>query len=381
MTVSDGINFGGAVISLLVALIELVPRLRTHSKRRQKKKAPSPKRHLTDVVETLEERRLRSASAAGLPSAQRSAGASVTWRSVDRRARARLDVEVAVVNYFVAGVTLLVWVPWSAASKGSRQSDPVPSVPRFLAASLLKAINTYCWILAVSTILAAAASALENTHPLWAALPLVILFGVRLPKDLIYGSASSWWVPPWSPRSPYFNTLSAQGLAAALISGVAFAGFYVLWAGKGDRPPLRSQRAIEMGTVMSMACLLLFPIHMLASALSPSIAPAFGTLPPFDLLLQSVNGLIGIGLTYLLVGEALLRMRSVGTASSFLLGFAMSCAVPMTLTLEALILRTPVEPFQWMGAGIFFFGFFFVGAEIDETLRHRPLHIQAMSMS
>jgi drug/metabolite transporter (DMT)-like permease len=389
MSTSEWINLGSLVVSVLVALKGLFPQWFGARSKHKPRKSPGSRRRspvqITDVVQTLSgaSPEVRIGCWVAVLAALCWSLGNIAFRWTAQRVQ-HSTFEVAVVNYVVAGATLLAWGAVLRRFEPSHQPIQFPSLPRFVAVSLLKAINTYCWILSVATIPAAAASALENTHPLWAALPLVLLFGVRLPKTWIYGSVLVVMGAALVTKTAVygFDALSAQGFAAALISGLAFAGFYVLWAGKGERPPFRSQRAIEMGSVMSMACILLFPIHVLVSALSPSATPAlFGTLPRLDLLLQSVNGLIGIGLTYLLVGEALHRMRSVGTASSFLLGFAMSFAVPMTLALESLILGTPVEPFQWMGACIFFFGFFIVDAQVDETLRHRPLHVQAMSMS
>lgn len=283
--------------------------------------------------------------------------------------------ETAVVNYTVAGLTLLIWGAVMRRSEHPREPIQFPALPRFLAASLCKSINTYCWILSVSFIPAASAAALENMHVVWAALVLMLALGIPLPKVWMYGSVFLLVGGALVTRVAVygFAGISTFGFAAALISGLAFAGFYLLWNGDGTRPPTRSHRAIGMGSVLSMALVFLFPIHMLASTMWPGMAAGFfGSLPYLELATQAANGMVGIGLTYLLIGEALHRMRTVGAAGSFLLGFAMSSAVPLTLLLEFLILGVTVEPSQWMGAAMFSFGFIFVAGEIDDTLRLRP---------
>jgi drug/metabolite transporter (DMT)-like permease len=277
------------------------------------------------------------------------------------------NFEIAVINYAVAGLTLIVWGATMRRSEETRGPILFPALPRFLAASFFKSLNTYCWILSVSFIPAAFASTLENLHVVWAALALMLVFGIQLPKVWMYGSVLVLVGGALVTRVAVygFAGIHTFGFAAALLSGLAFAAFYLLWTGQGSRPRARSERAIEMGGVLSMALVFLFPIHMLASAIWPSYVGAlFGRLPVPDLWMQAANGIIGIGLTYLLIAEALHRMRSVGAAGSFLLGFAMSSAVPLTLLLEVVILGVPAEPSQWVGAAMFSFGFIFVAGEI-----------------
>jgi drug/metabolite transporter (DMT)-like permease len=275
--------------------------------------------------------------------------------------------DIAVVNYAVAGLTLMVWGALRRRSDHAGEPMRFPALPRFLAASLFKSLNTYSWILSVSFIPASFASTFENLHVVWAALALMLVFGIQLPKVWMYGSVLVLVGGALVTRVAVygFAGIHTFGFTAALVSGLAFAGFYLLWTGDGSRPRARSERAIEMGGVLSMALVFMFPIHMLASAVWPSYVGAqFGQLPIPDLRLQAGNGIIGIGLTYLLIAEALHRMRSVGAAGSFLLGFAMSSAVPLTLLLEFVLLGAPVEPFQWIGAAMFSFGFIFVAGEI-----------------
>jgi hypothetical protein len=113
-----------------------------------------------------------------------------------------------------------------------------------------------------------------------------------------------------------------------------------------------------MGTLLLVSGLLLYPIHLLSSLLwVGSISWPLMEVGVVDGAVQCLNGLLGIGVTYFLFGEATSLLQRAGGLSSLLLAIGLSFAIPVTLLTEAEVLGESVSSIQWAGVVMFIVGF------------------------
>ena len=270
-------------------------------------------------------------------------------------------IDIALVNYVVAAVTLLLGglaAGWSNKRKmvWPRTESPV----KFWFVALFKGANTLCWILAVSMISAAATAALENLHVVWTVVFLALFWRGRVPKgawiNIVIGATMLALGTILIIGTKDISSANLLGILLGIVSGLSFSAFYVSWERTGRRPAELWQRSVETGGLLLAASALLFPIYLLVNLLllHGSTLP-FQALRARDIAIQVVCGLIGIGATYWFVNEALHRLEGHRLAS-LVLGVGLAYSVPMTMLLEIgfLGLETVLE--QWIGAALFFVG-------------------------
>lgn len=294
---------------------------------------------------------------------------SLTWGAgnvVTRWTAAQLPTtsfDIAVLKYLLAGAFLVLA---GVVIKQRRQPTADAGLfrpaldRRFLTASFIKGINTYSWILAATLIPAGSVATSENMHVVWTTLILAIVFGRDIPGSWFAGTAivGTGAALVTGIAVGDLSTQSAGGLVLAIISGLAFASFTIIWTGEGRRPDKLWKRSIEMGTLLLTAGITIYPVHLLVSQfwLGGSFIPLI-EIPPLHAAVQAINGLIGIGFTYFFMNEALSMTRNLSRLSSLLLAIGLSFSVPFTMLGEFLFLDVNVTLTQWIGVILFILGF------------------------
>ena len=282
----------------------------------------------------------------------------------------RASFDIALLKYIIASFVLgLIGVVLAR-----KQKSPKPwayylkliSTPKFLLSAFAKGLNTYCWILAVTTIAAGNVATLENLHIVWTALAVTLLFSERIPGAWIAGSVTVIIGATMitGVMVEEFTRASITGISFGLISGLAFSVFIVSWSSAKHAETL-AERTIEMALLLLASACSTYPLHLLINAvwLNGSLLP-LSEVGLYDGCVQTINGLFGIAATYFLLNEANAMMRDTGNLSTLLLAIGMSFAVPITMVAEWLLLNRDIESYQWMGVVLFVIGFTTVRAGI-----------------
>ena len=293
--------------------------------------------------------------------------------------------DVAILKYLVAGVVLVVCglcVRTQHEQTKSISNGSIYSINFFMAA-ICKSINTYSWVVAVTIMPATIVATLENLHVVWISLILIVFLKVRVPGTWL---TSSVIVLIGASLITGIGTESREGhlrwgLILGLNAGLFFALFNIFWVrGSLDDLPLW-RRTTNMGAFLILSGLLICPFHAIYVFLfEPEAFVPFRSLPFEHLVVQSINGLVGIGLTYFLINEAVNLMKNSGHLASVLLGLGISFAVLFTLLTEAIWFSETVTRAQWLGVLLFSTGFAAVRSHLlrqKEKLTTSPQAVSA----
>lgn len=273
------------------------------------------------------------------------------------------SLDIALLKYMLAGLVLIAFGITLKYAQGAHKkfnsSFSFPEKRVLISAGLAKGLNTYLWIVAVSLVSATSVATLENLHVVWTALILVVIFRVAVPGSwfnsaliVLIGASLITGVATHG-----LTNLNHMGFFLGLIAGLSFAVFTIIWAGEKNHPPLFWQRTVELGCFLILCAILIYPIHLvLRNWLGGHIEPLVN-LPFNHAFVQAVNGIVGVGLTYLLMNEAIALMKGAGRFTGLLLSLGISFSVLFTLVTEAFWFKTGIELSQWLGIILFSIGF------------------------
>jgi drug/metabolite transporter (DMT)-like permease len=282
-------------------------------------------------------------------------------------------LDIALIHYGFGALSLLALSTFVRSSTGREARAPLRRLAtlRTALAAVFKGLNTYSWILAVTLVPAALVATLENLHVLWTLLILGAFTSTRITSTwvanaivVILGAALITGVP--LDRALPHSTL--LGLSLSFLSGLAFSIFSVAWARREHKSIPFVWRCRETAMLLFFSAVSLFPIHLLVDRfwLKTGWQP-FSILPFRHLVVQAVVGVLSIGLTYLLMNEALMYMSGSGPFASLLLGLGISFAVAFTMIAEVTIFREPTTGYQWIGVVLFSVGFATIRSRLTES--------------
>jgi drug/metabolite transporter (DMT)-like permease len=283
--------------------------------------------------------------------------------------------DIALVNYLVASLSIIAVAWWLCRVDGVPFRAPGQRGVRFWLVAAAKGLNTYSWILAVTLISASAAAALEGLHVVFTVLLLALVFRVQVPRANWFTFAGSCLVLIVGTSlilgPPEIGTGSQAwlGVGLGVLSAFFFSVFYVLWDQISAKPASMGPRALDMGQMLLMSALCLFPIHVAVNAVwhQATLVP-FASMSWGDIGLQALCGLVGIGGTYFLINESLYHMRQ-HRLCSLLLGIGLSYSIPFTMLLDRIFLGTELGLQQWLGGLLFAAAF----AAIYRDMREKRL--------
>ena len=215
-------------------------------------------------------------------------------------------LDITLAKYLVAGTLITtITAVYIGARRNKYKFRPSKLQLRLFAfCAIAKAADTYLWNFAATQIPAVQVVTFNNLHIIWTTAAVIILFRQRVPGTWMTGSVVLL-VATWLITSIAFSSTNAPGLASAIASSLAFATFIVAWTGAQDPSTPFGYRTLTMGLFLIAAGLLVYPIHLgfrVFDSTLPLIPMA--STPINHLAMQSLNGIIGIAITYLLVNEA-----------------------------------------------------------------------------
>ncbi|MEO1530468.1 MAG: EamA family transporter [Planctomycetota bacterium] len=278
--------------------------------------------------------------------------------------------DVSFLKYLSAGILLAIaGVGYKLITKAPGNFLPSEFLSfsrRYRYAAIAKGLNIYFWLLAAAYSSASLTAALENLHIFWTSLLLTLTLGANLPRNwfglcfvILLGAF-------FIADIENANETWAAGVVLGILSGASFSAFSVLWSVRPSVPIQMWQRAIEMGALLIVSGLILLPIHFFVNELwlhGPRIP--FTDISGLDLLVQSLNGVLGIGITYFLISESLYKLQSFSVRSSLFVGLGLSFVVPITAISEFVVIGNDWTLVQLIGVGLFVAGYtLFRGAVI-----------------
>ena len=291
------------------------------------------------------------------------------------------NLEISILQYFSAAITIMAfalfnYVQNSKAGQSFFDFDVLSKPITFAAAAFFKGVNTYTWIASVAFVAAGISATLENLHVIWTAILLSLFARAVIPGSwftsgliVIAGAALILEVG----TDVDLSGTNRIGFALATISGITFSLFAFLWNQVGEKAEHLWQRAFGMSLFFIASCMMIVVAHLLLGNFLPSgNSLEFEVIPMHHLVIQFLNGIIHIGLTYFFINESLRLMRSAGSISALLLGLGISFAVLFTLLTEAIWLREPISLLQWIGIFLFSVGF----ASVRSNMLTKPLVVQ-----
>jgi len=245
----------------------------------------------------------------------------------------------------------------SVAQRYSRQA---------LLASMLKGSNTCLFVFSTMYIAATQSLVLESTYIVWS-LVLTMIFTVAKPKTLIAKAVLIFLAATLvsGQSSLQLNTkYHMLGAVFGIIAGMTYAGFLFFWsqvtAGLDDLPSLITSTGVLQ--MISLLSILVFSEFLSLILLGTWWMPLRNLNYP-DILLQMVNGIFVIGVTYLLLTVGMARLKELRQGASTLAALGLSFSIPFTLLPEYMIGKFHPTAIQIAGLILFMIGFIILTAE------------------
>jgi drug/metabolite transporter (DMT)-like permease len=293
-------------------------------------------------------------------------GNSITrWSAVKDQ---NTSFDIALLKYLVAGFFLILCGLLMKNISGekfsfSRFRNSI-NISNLIFASLAKGSNLYSWILAVTMTSAGIVATLENLHVMWT-VAVLVLSGKKMPRGFFISSVVIIIGVTLISGIAIKGINNSFGLALGVIAGISFSVFGILWAKNTRHPKSLWGRSIEMGILLILSGVIMYPVHLIVNEiwLKGARLP-FVEINSVDIGIQAINGLVGIGVTYFLMNESLVFLRKAERFPSLFLGLALSFVVPITMLSELAIFGLRVEIYQWLGVLLFVCGYTYMRGSI-----------------
>jgi len=232
-----------------------------------------------------------------------------------------------------------------------------------------KGANTCLFVFSTTFIVATEALILENTYIIWSLLfvffskrkishfPLIIqtlILGIGLFLITNHGVQINK------------SMLSFKGLYFGLGAGLSYALFLFFWseiAKELDYLEIQLKGTLQLLLISIISISLftwLYSLFFLNSFWIP-----FRSLEGIDLLLQFINGIFVVGLTYLLITVGMNQLKNTLTGSAFITALGLSFAVPFTLLPEFIIGKFIPTTIQIIGVIFFMVGFTLINSSLN----------------
>jgi len=157
----------------------------------------------------------------------------------------------------------------------------------------------------------------------------------------------------------FLRSLDITGVILGLASGLAFSLFTIFWSRTGVSSMNLAQRSFMLGLFMIITGILIYPAHILFKLIFLDQGHVFvvQVIPPRHIVIQALNGFIGLGLAYFLINESLKSLRVYGHFSALLVGLGLSYSVFFTYLGETILFGDPFTLPRWLGVVLFSIGF------------------------
>ena len=286
------------------------------------------------------------------------------------------SMDIAVANT-MGGLTLitvayLVWIV--ILKKDSTESlgraSPELRSRKSIISGALKGANTCLFVISTTYIVATQSLIYESTYIVWS-----LLLGVAFLTQRAKVGSSTFktalmlaGVIPVSGETSLSSSNPTLGAAFGISAGLVFALYLFSWSFV-----TKNLAGIRSKLIATEILLVISIITILVSAEAASVILLrilwlpLTNLKPSDVLFQTLNGGLVIGIVYLLLTSGMTALRTAREGASFIAAILISLMIPFTLLTEFAIGKFIPSYYQLLGVSLFIVGFALAGMSLNSN--------------
>lgn len=276
------------------------------------------------------------------------------------------SLDIAFANILGGLIFLILCVGARKLRASDVQVSSTLLVTRYLAPGAFKGANTCLFVLSATHIVASKSLVLESTYVLWA-----LLFGALLHHHpvrfrtslveaglLIVGAALVMGTTQWGA-----GVHTAEGIGYGLAAGISYAIFLLQWGQRADTgDELRAtQGLLAVALITTLVFAQLVTLVRYGAWWTP-----FAHVRAVDIGIQTANGVLGVGLTYLLITVAMSRLATVKQGVAFITSVGLAFSLPFTVLAEIALGRFAPSVEQYVGLCVFMTVFVMLSTSLQE---------------
>jgi drug/metabolite transporter (DMT)-like permease len=295
-------------------------------------------------------------------------------------------VEIALANTVggLSFVTVFLLAGVAISKSSAAHSDINESVhvlpylrnKHTILAGSLKGANTSLFVLSTTYTVATQSLVFESTYIIWSLLLGIVFFMRRtrifstvLEAFLLF--AGVVLVSGQTSLQLASGNL-ASGAMAGLFAGLTYAFYLFFWSFVTENLESLMSKFVSTFFLLVFAFLSIAGLSEIISlSLQHSWWIPFTNLRLFDIGLQTLNGLLVIGVVYSLVTIGMSNLRKAKQGASYIAAICLSSSIPFTLLIEFIIGKFIPTGAQLLGIALFVVGFIMISVNLATTHEKR----------
>lgn len=226
----------------------------------------------------------------------------------------------------------------------------------------LKGANSALFVLSATYIMATQAVVFESTYIVWSLIFTIIFYMRKVPAvssvlkvvllftGIIFVSGQT----TWHITSEYFYF----GAIFGLLAGVTYASYLLFWSFVSkDLENPESQRVSTIFLLSIAFVTIIVLSEIVGLVLLHKLRVPFSSLEFGDMLLQFFNGVMVMGIVYLLVTIGMNKVKRAREGANYIAAICLSFSIPFTLFIEFLVGKFIPTWLQLIGLLFFMIGF------------------------
>jgi len=236
----------------------------------------------------------------------------------------------------------------------------------------LKGANTSLFVLSATYIMATQAVVFESTYIVWSLIFAIIFYMRKVPivssvlkAALIFtGVILVSGQTTWHITSEYFSF----GAIFGLLAGVTYASYLLFWSFVSkDLGDPESQCVSTIFLLLIAFVTIIVFSEIVGLVLLHKLRVPFSSLEFGDMLLQFFNGVMVMGIVYLLVTIGMNKVKRAREGANYIAAICLSFSIPFTLFIEFLVGKFMPTWLQLIGLLFFMIGFILMSITLSNN--------------
>lgn len=293
---------------------------------------------------------------------------------------AAVDIALANTAGGLSFVTILLFIRAMILKTPASKSDSRESLrlrhyyrnKHSLLAGALKGANTSLFVLSTTYIVATQSLVFESIYIFWSLLLGIVFFTRKIPSVSTVLKAFLLFTGVILASGQTFLQLASENLMSGaffgILAGLTYAFYLFFWSlVTKDLESLTSQ-LVSTFILLTISLLSIITLSEIVSAiLLHNWWIPFTNLNPSDVVLQTLNGVLVIGVVYSLVTIGMSNLRKAREGANFVAAICLSFSIPFTLLAEFVIGKFIPTGAQLVGTALFVVGFALMSATMSKT--------------
>ncbi len=241
-----------------------------------------------------------------------------------------------------------------------------------------KGANSILFVLSTVYIVATQSLIFESTYVIWSLIIGVTLLRRRTSAGSAVLKALLLFIGiilvSGQTSLSLVTTYSAFGATFGLFAGLSFAFYLYPWSILTRNLESYGSKLVATGFLLTISTITICLLsELLSFALLGEVWTPFVSLKLSDAALQFFNGILVMGVVYLLVTIGMRTLRDAREGSNFVAAICLSFSIPFTLLTELVIGKFVPTALQLIGVLLFIAGFILIGVSLSETRQDTPV--------